>query len=143
MKHYTLIIALALLLSACATTQNVGNTQSLVVNSPIHRSHPTLSISKVEITPKETIVTFDVRLEPNKWVRFERISYLQVGRKRYMIRSIDNWEIGKKFYMPESGEASFTVHFAPIPAKTRKFDFVERSGWRVADIEMHNRRVIY
>lgn len=143
MKHIKFIIAVAVLLTSCATTRTPNNGKTVVVYNPIHRDHHRLAVTKVEITPKETIIKFNVNYEPNKWVEFDRISYLEVGRKRYMIRSIDGWEIEKKFYMPESGEAEFTVHFAPIPAKTKKFSFRERGGWRVADIELYNRKVIY
>ena len=143
MRHYKFIIILALLLTSCATTKTSNDDKNLVVNNPIHRDYNRLTVSRVEVTPKETIIKFNVNYEPNKWIKFNKICYLEVGRKRYMIRGIDEWEIDKKFYMPESGEAEFTVHFAPIPANTKKFNFIERGGWRVIDIELHIRRIIY
>lgn len=36
--------------------------------------------------------------------------------------------LGEKFYMPESGEADYTLYFAPLPAGTRSFDMVEPEG---------------
>lgn len=89
MKHIKFIIAVAVLLTSCATTRTSNNGKTVVVYNPIHRDHHRLAVTKVEITPKETIIKFNVNYEPNKWVEFDRISYLEVGRKRYMIRSID------------------------------------------------------
>ena len=36
--------------------------------------------------------------------------------------------LGEKFYMPESGEADYTLYFSPLPVGTRSFDMVEPEG---------------
>lgn len=85
----------------------------------------TLDIAKVELTDSATILHTDAYYRPHNWIRISSESYLQAGGKRYMLTGAEGITPDSLFWMPESGEASFTLCFEPLPAGTMSFDFIE------------------
>ena len=50
--------------------------------------------------------------------------------ERYQVRQGVGIELGQEFWMPESGEATFSLIFPPLPPSVKSFDFVEGEGER-------------
>ena len=67
-----------------------------------------LDIAKVELTDSATILHTDAYYRPHNWIRISSESYLQAGGKRYMLTGAEGITPDSLFWMPESGEASFT-----------------------------------
>ena len=84
-----------------------------------------LDIAKVELTDSATILHTDAYYRPHNWIRISSESYLQAGGKRYMLTGAEGITPDSLFWMPESGEASFTLRFEPLPSGTPSFDFIE------------------
>lgn len=84
-----------------------------------------LDIAKVELTDSATILHTDAYYRPHNWIRISSESYLQAGGKRYMLTGAEGITPDSLFWMPESGEASFTLRFEPLPSDTPSFDFIE------------------
>ncbi len=84
-----------------------------------------LDIAKVELTDSATILHTDAYYRHHNWIRISSESYLQAGGKRYMLTGAEGITPDSLFWMPESGEASFTLCFEPLPSGTTSFDFIE------------------
>ena len=84
-----------------------------------------LDIAKVELTDSATILHTDAYYRPHNWIRISSESYLQAGGNRYMLTGAEGITPDSLFWMPESGEASFTLCFEPLPSGTTSFDFIE------------------
>jgi len=78
-----------------------------------------LDIAKVELTDSATILHTDAYYRPHNWIRISSESYLQAGGKRYMLTGAEGITPDSLFWMPESGEASFTLPFEPLPSGPR------------------------
>ena len=55
-------------------------------------------------------------------------TYLLADGKKYLVKSCDGLKLDEEHYMPSSGKEDVVFHFAPLPKKTRKFDFLEGDG---------------
>ena len=113
-------IAAACLLAACSQADKV-------VEYPFIESANTmtLDIAKVELTDTATILHTDAYFRPHNWIRIDAQSYLMADGKKYMLTGTQGIEADSLFWMPDSGEASFTLIFEPMPKRTRSFDFIE------------------
>lgn len=85
----------------------------------------TLDIAKVELSDTATILRTDAYFTPHYWIKISSESYLLADGKKYALKSTQGIEADSLFWMPESGEASFTLTFEPLPKNTRSFDFIE------------------
>ena len=118
-------------LLALAATAWLGTT----ANTPVPRSveNPfiesantmTLDISKVELSDTATVLYTDAYFRPHYWIKISSESYLQADGKKYALKGTQGIEADSLFWMPETGEASFRLSFAPLPLGTRSFDFIE------------------
>ncbi|MDE5840508.1 MAG: TlpA family protein disulfide reductase [Muribaculaceae bacterium] len=96
-----------------------------------------LDIERVELTDTATIVRFDARYSPKHWIKLGKDVVLRADGKTYALRSAHDVTPGEKLWMPESGQATFTLIFEPLPLSTEKFDFSEgdsENDWTLADI---------
>ena len=114
------IIATACLLAACSRADKA-------VEYPFIESANTmtLDIAKVELTDTATILHTDAYFRPHNWIRIDAKSYLTADGKKYMLTGAQGIQPDSLFWMPDSGEASFTLIFEPMPKRTRSFDFIE------------------
>lgn len=85
----------------------------------------TLDFSKVELTDTATILYTDAYYRPHYWIRISSESYLAADGKKYKLTGTRGIEADSLFWMPDSGEASFTLTFEPLPKRTKSFDFIE------------------
>ncbi|MDI9604586.1 MAG: TlpA disulfide reductase family protein [Bacteroidota bacterium] len=84
-----------------------------------------LEIAKVTLSDTETVLDVDAYFRPGSWIRIASDSYLLADGKKYMIREGEGIDLDSLFWMPQSGEAEFTLIFEPLPAETTIFDFIE------------------
>ncbi|WP_294635290.1 hypothetical protein [uncultured Bacteroides sp.] len=73
-----------------------------------------------------TVLRIHVNYIPKYWIRIDKGIRLVAddGTVCPVLRS-EGISLGEKFYVPESGEADYTLYFAPLPAGARAFDMVE------------------
>lgn len=133
MKKLAYGMALALGLS-----MNVA-AESRVVDYPFisYANTDILDIARVELCDTATIVRFDARYIPKYWIRVDKDVVLKCDGKEYALKSARDIVPGENLWMPESGETSFSLIFAPLPATVEKFDFKEgdeKGDWVLADV---------
>lgn len=87
-----------------------------------------LNIYRVEFADDETRVFMHITFRPHYWVKFVKETYLLADGKKYLVKSCDGLKLDEEHYMPSSGKEDVVFHFAPLPKKTRKFDFLEGDG---------------
>jgi thiol-disulfide isomerase/thioredoxin len=110
-----------LLLAGCANNRGV-------IESPIFvaRNTSALEIDKLELSDTATLLHINAFYEPGNWIKIDPNSFLADDKgNRYSIRSADGIVLGKEFYMPESGEATFTLNFPPVAPSATFVDFSE------------------
>lgn len=135
MKRLFLAMALAVGMTAGVSAE------SRTVDYPFisYANTNILDIARVELTDTATIVKFDARYRPKYWIQLGNDVLLKADGKKYALRSARDITPGEKFWMPESGEASFTLIFDPLPLSTEKFDFTEgdaENDWQLADVSL-------
>ena len=115
----------------------------LLVNYPDYQANNTngvLEIKQVECTPKATILRFKAYYTPNYWIRIAKEASLSTpDGKQYKVLKTDGITLGKEFFMPESGEAEFSLTFEPLPKDARTFTFQEGDGenvWTITGIKL-------
>ncbi len=87
----------------------------------------TLEIDKIELSDTATIFYVDAFYQPKQWIRIDPNTYIRESgtNNKYLVKGTDGIELGKEFYMPESGETSFKLIFPPIGKNVKKVDFIE------------------
>lgn len=115
----------------------------LLVNYPDFskdKTGGTLEIKQVKCTDNATIVYFKAYYAPKYWIRLSENSSLATSDgKQYKVVKAEGITLGKEFYMPESGEAEFSLTFEPLPKETETFDFQEGEGenvWKITGIRL-------
>ena len=103
-----------------------------------------LNIYRVEFADDETRVFMHITFRPHYWVKFVKETYLLADGKKYLVKSCDGLKLDEEHYMPGSGREDVVFHFAPLPKKTRKFDFLEGDGkqnFKIFGIESMDTRI--
>lgn len=117
---FSLFAFVASLLTSCSQPDKV-------VEYPMIESANTMTLdfSKVELTDTATILYTDAFYRPHYWIKISSESYLAADGKKYKLTGTRGIEADSLFWMPDSGEASFTLTFEPLPKRTKSFDFIE------------------
>lgn len=103
-----------------------------------------LNIYRVEFADDETRVFMHITFPPHYWIKFVKETYLLADGKKYLVKSCDGLKLDEEHYMPSSGKEDVVFHFAPLPKKTRKFDFLEGDGkknFKILGIENIDTRI--
>ncbi|MBR5612371.1 MAG: AhpC/TSA family protein [Bacteroidaceae bacterium] len=115
----------------------------LRVNYPDYQADKTggiLEIKQVECTSNSTVLHFKAYYTPNYWIKLSETSSLSTpDGKQYKVLKSEGITLGKEFFMPESGEAEFSLTFEPLPKETKTFDFQEGEGqnvWAIRGIKI-------
>ena len=85
----------------------------------------TLEIDRIELSDTATVFYVDAFFRPHYWIQIVKETTLQADGKSYPIRSAEGITLSEKFWMPDSGTASFRLFFPPLPKGTRQVDFIE------------------
>lgn len=102
----------------------------------------TMYIRRVELTDKETAVTFRVFYPSSQWFRISDESHLITDSgEKLPIRSATNISLNKRCYTPESNVMEFTLHFPALPAGTASFSYYEEENkpndcWRMIGVKV-------
>ena len=125
------ILSLLLLLTA------IGSWAQKVWNKPSFEPNPYssyINITDVEFKPKETILHLNFKHNHIFWMKFVSASILKTpDGKTYAITGGKATRKGEDDYTPDSlyytsaitDEGNIALHFEPLPAKTKTFDFIE------------------
>lgn len=111
-----------------------------VIDNPLCLLNSTnggLVFKKVMLTDTATVVECEVYSVPGNWIRIASESRLVAGGKDYKIRYGDGIKLGEEHFLDETGKASFSIVFDPLPLNTRSFSFSEGPGdgaWRIYDV---------
>lgn len=145
-------ILCVLIATLCLCTCWAGNGKKPIVwEQPIAESNQLfndpfqsrLNIYRVEFADDETRVFMHITFLPNYWIKFVKETYLLADGKKYLVKSCDGLKLDEKHYIPGSGKEDVVFHFAPLPKKTRKFDFLEGDGkdnFKILGIESFDTR---
>ncbi len=119
--------SLAVCLFALLVMQAFAAQKNKIFDNPLidFANTKTIDVAKVELTKKAAILHIDARFRPKYWIKIAGDSYLKADGKKYMLTGAEGIQPDSLFWMPETGEASFTLRFEPMPADTRTFDFIE------------------
>lgn len=126
---YSLKLKLHRLLDRQKNVMSIGEENGCkTVNFPTVRKTNTdiPEIRQVVLTDTATVLRIHVNYIPKYWIRIDKGIRLVAddGTICPVLRS-EGISLGEKFYVPESGEADYTLYFAPLPAGARAFDMVE------------------
>ena len=114
------------------------------VQNPIVESNNTvLKVKSVDLTDSTTVLNMRVVYRPKRWIKISSGSTIQADGKTYPLIGSEALTPDSVLWMPESGEADFSLVFPALPAKTKSIDFVEspgQSGWNIRDIDLTGKR---
>ena len=137
MKTIKLIAALMLFLAAGLCMAQNSSKPQVTWKEPstgFDSSDSAMQIKQVRFYKDRTELSVHVDYTPGYWIRLEKATYLQSEDKRYLLTGATEVTVGKKFYMPESGQIDFVMTFEPLPADSRVIDFIEPKGWIIMNI---------
>ncbi|MGM9735714.1 MAG: TlpA family protein disulfide reductase [Candidatus Cryptobacteroides sp.] len=86
---------------------------------------PETDIVRVECTDSAVSVTLLTKFIPGYWFRWSENTVIYADGKAYPAIGSDDIVLGEKKKVGESGECIYTMHFAPVPARTRTIDLSE------------------
>lgn len=105
-----------------------------------------IEIKSVELSDTATVLDVSAWYRPHYWIRISRDSYLLGDNGgKYPIRFGTGIELGKEFWMPDSGTASFKLHFPALPEEVKSFSFIEgdaEDGWRILGVMLEGEKDI-
>lgn len=121
-----------LLFLFCLLSWSVLNAQKTINRPPfIAKATETIEIAAIHLSDTATVIDVDARFIPKNWIRIAPATCLVADNgERYQVRQGVGIELGQEFWMPESGEATFSLIFPPLPASVKSFDFLEGEGER-------------
>ena len=85
----------------------------------------TLDFSKVELTDTATVIHVNATYIPHNWIKIASGTVLKHDGKQYALTGSEGIQPDSLLYMPDSGKASFTLFFEPLPRSAKSFDFIE------------------
>ena len=90
-----------------------------------------LKASKVVFADTATTVQFTMDYPAGSTFRIAGTSYLvDENNRRYLVRSAEGLTLDAWVTSPADRTTHFTLHFEPLPKRTRVFDFIEYDGQR-------------
>lgn len=120
-----------------------ANARERVIERPVFNawSGTIIEIDKVVLTDTETVLHIQAFFRPNYWINIPANTFLIADGTKYKLLSSDGITIDEKFFMPESGQTSFTLTFPPIPESVNQMDFIEEveNGFKVWGIQLKNK----
>lgn len=128
-----------------ATKREMSITQqrnTKVVHYPTSESTNTdiLEVKQVELTDTATIVHFNAYYIPKYWIQVSPNCKLVDDKGGiYALKKADGIKPGEHFYLPESGEAEFSLTFEPLSTSVQSFNFTEgteKNDWQINGIKL-------
>lgn len=113
-----------------------------LVNYPVFESTNTdiLEIKQVELTDTATTVRFNAYYTPNYWIQVSpEVKLMDEKGTSYALKRADGITPGKHFFLPESGEAEFSLIFEPLSTSAASFSFTEgkaENDWQINGVKI-------
>lgn len=123
MKKVLFVLSAVLCLAACSQKPHRGT-----IEAPLYevRNTNTIEVSRIDLTDSTTVLHIEARFRPHWWIKIVSSTFLaDENGNQYPIVSAEGIELDKEFWMPDSGEAQFTLTFPPMPAGVNSIDFIE------------------
>lgn len=139
MKTKQFLLAILLMIAVVSVK---SQTKTVDLPAVAFANTQTIEIAKVKLSDTATVIDIEAFFRPKNWIKIVSDSYLQAGGKKYMIRSGEGIDLDSLFWMPESGRASFTITFEPLPLETESFDFIEsdcQDCFKIWGIDLNNK----
>lgn len=96
-----------------------------------------IDFRSVELSDTATVLNVHANFRPKNWISIAPETVLSADGKDYKLKGGNGIEPGKRFWMPESGEADFSLIFEPVPENTTTIDFKEpNDGWKLWGIDL-------
>lgn len=105
------------------------------------RSTAVVTPTAVERTKDATKISFHAVFRPHFWIKIDTTAYITDPKTgtRYAPTASDGLVFGQEFWMPESGEADFSVSFPPLPKGVDAIDFVD-GRWQIFGLRLDGRK---
>lgn len=85
-----------------------------------------LKAREVILADTATTIHFTMEYPQGQNFRFVNTCYLMdEDGTRYPLHAVEGIKLDSWVSVPESGSLDFTMHFAPMPKRTKVFDFIE------------------
>lgn len=116
--------------------------QKTIVNPEIGCSTAqNLKIKQIELSDSATIIKFHIKYPPEQWISIPKGTFIQAvgSNEKLFTTGTEGIQLGEHFWMPESGEADFSVIFPKIDPATTKIDYGEANAggtWFIYDIKL-------
>ncbi len=135
MRILRCMMTLLLLMTACPEetfAQSVRVWESPAIG--YYNLAPRLRVNRVELSEKQTAVSFHMSNPPGVKIGFTKSSLLRADGKEYKALAAEGMTLDKEFTMPESGHKDFTIFFEPLPDDVESFDFVMPKAFTIPNI---------
>ena len=104
-------------------------------------SSRTLEISKITLTDTATVLYFDAHGPAKNWFDVAKTCTLTDNKGNvYPVQSSEGIELGKKFFLSETGDAKFSLVFPPLKRGAKSVDFSEgpevKGGYHIRGIRL-------
>ena len=134
MKVKVLIPAFLLLAGACTPKEKT-------IDFPTVEASTTTSIiiEKVEMTDSLTTLHMRGYNLPGYWIKVVSETHLEADGKSYEMVGTEGIDADELLWMPADGDSLFVLHFKPLPANTKSFDFIEgyeEGAWRLLGVNV-------
>ncbi|WP_207535499.1 hypothetical protein [Desertivirga arenae] len=112
---------------------SVGSSYSQVFENPYYKTSDdqTTTITRIEQTPKSTIITFEHMQTAEGWIALSKSIYLQNAEGDQMYKFIKAEGIPlspqKKSLKGDEGKFIFKVHFERVPSTIKTINIIERA----------------
>ena len=131
MKRLNLFAGIFLILLIVACTGGKNMHYPISVDNPFVTFTKTnsISIAKMELTDSATVLSVHATYRPHNWIRIAKgCKLITDGGIELPVISTAGIQLDSLFWMPDSGEADFTLTFGAMPADAKYFDFIECDG---------------
>ena len=124
MKKFSITLLLALCVAAgqAKVYKTIKTPKAMASN--IYRGE--LKAREVILADTATTIHFTMEYPQGQNFRFVNSCYLMdEDGTRYPLHAVEGIKLDSWVSVPESGSLDFTMHFAPMPKRTKVFDFIE------------------
>lgn len=113
--------------------------QKIITNPKCGIYSEAITITKIELTPDATILTFTAKVSGYNWIAIDKKSYIQpVGdTTKLLVTKAVGAEIGKRIFAEKGkNEISYQLYFPKLGSTVSKIDFGEMADnpWQIFDI---------
>ena len=124
MKKFSITLLLALCVAAGQAKVYKTIKAPKAMASNIYRGE--LKAREVILADTATTIHFTMEYPQGQNFRFVNTCYLMdEDGTRYPLHAVEGIKLDSWVSVPESGSIDFTMHFAPMPKRTKVFDFIE------------------